>query len=93
MIECNKPTCNKRYIGETERYICDRIYEHIGYIRTKKHEKATGHHFNLPEHSLANMTATILEKVKVNDQEYRKEREKYHIRKFNTFYSGINLKP
>ena len=93
MIECNKPTCKQRYIGETERNLFDRICEHIGYIRTEKHEKATGHHFNLPGHSLANMTATILEKVKVNDPEYRKEREKYHIRKFNTFYSGINLKP
>ena len=60
------------YIGETERNLFDRICEHIGYIRTQKQEKATGHHFNLPGHSLANMTATILEKMKVNDQEYRK---------------------
>ena len=91
MIECYKLTCNKHYIGETERNLFDRICEHIRYMRTQKHEKATGDNFNLPGHSLANMTATILEKV--NDKDYRKEREKYHIRKFYTFYSGINLKP
>ena len=80
MIECNKQACNQRYIGETDRTLFDRICEHLGYIRTKKHEQATGHHFNLPGHSLANLTSTILEKVKVNDPEYRKEREIYHIR-------------
>jgi hypothetical protein len=93
MIECNKPKCNQRYIGETERTLHDRICEHVGYIRTLKYEKATGYHFNLPGHSLANMKVSILEKVKVDDLEYRKERETYHIRKFNTFYCGINLQP
>ena len=75
MIECNKPACKQRYIGETERNLFDCICEHIGYIRTEKHEKATGHHFILPGHSLADITATILEKVKVNDPEYRQKRE------------------
>ena len=92
IIECNKPKCKQRYIGETERTLHDRICEHVGYIRTQKYETATGHHFNLPGHSLANMIASILAKVKVDDLEYRKERENYHIRKFNTFYSGIYLK-
>ena len=44
MIECNKQACKQRYIGETDRTLFDRICEHLGYIRTKKHEKATGHH-------------------------------------------------
>ena len=61
--------------------------------RTLKFEKATGQNFNVPGHSLANMTASILEKVRVDDIEYRKERENYHLGKFSTFYSGINLKP
>ena len=93
MIECNIANCKSRYIGETERNLHDRVCEHIGYIRTKKTDKSTGNHFNLPGHSLANMTVTIIEKVKVNDIQYRKEREAYHIRKFNTFYCGLNLKP
>ena len=31
-----------------------------------------------------------LERVKKNDESYRKERETYFINKFNTFYRGIN---
>ena len=64
MIECNKEKCQQRYIGETDRGLIDIISEHIGYIRTKKLGKATGYHFNLPGHSVANMTVTVLEKVK-----------------------------
>ena len=93
MIECNLPRCKQKYIGESERSLRDRISEHIGYVKTKKLDKTTGAHFNLPGHSLANLTATILEKVKSNDIYYRKERETYQIRKFNTFYCGLNLRP
>ena len=64
--------------------------DHRGYVTNKIVEKATGAHFNLPGHSLANLTITILEQVKYQDKEYRKERESYFIRKFNTFYKGIN---
>ena len=53
-------------------------------------EQATGEQFNLPEHSISNMKVTIVERVKKNDDQYRKEREKYFINKFNTFYRGIN---
>ena len=44
-------------------------------------------------HSLGNMTVTILENVESEDVFYRKERETYLIRKFNTFYRGLNLRP
>ena len=63
MIQCNIPQCNKKYIGESERTLKDRISEHIGYIRTGKLDKATGIHFNQKGHSLANMIKTIIEKV------------------------------
>ena len=93
MIECNLPRCKQRYIGKSKRSLRDRISEHIGYVMLKKLDKSTGAHFNLPGHSLANLTATILEKVRSNDIYYRKEREAYRIRKFNTFYNGLNLRP
>ena len=92
MIECNIERCKQRYIGETERNLKTRISEHIGYINTRKMDKVTGEHFNMPGHSKANMTVTILEKVKSNDTFYIKEIEKYHIRKFNTLHCGLNLK-
>ena len=53
-------------------------------------EQATGEHFDLPGHNISNMKVTIVERVKKNDDQYRKEREKYFINKFNTFYRGIN---
>ena len=93
MIECSKETCKKRYIGETKHDLKTRISQHLGYINTKKLDQPTGKHFNEPGHSKANLKTTILEKVKVNDLQYRKEREHYHIQKFQTFYRGLNLKP
>ena len=69
------------------------MYEHIGYVRNKILSRATGEHFNLPGHSTHNMKFTILEKVRSVDPLYGREREKLLIRKFNTFYNGINKEP
>ena len=90
MIQCEKDSCRLRYIGESKRPIRNRIADHRGYIVNKHLDKATGAHFNLPGHSLANMRFTILEQVKKNCTLYRKEREKYLIIKFNTHYNGLN---
>ena len=54
------------------------------------HELATGAHFNLPGHSVSDLSATVLEQVKINDITYRKEREKYLLNHFNTYYRGIS---
>ena len=71
--------CGKRYIGETDREIKKRINEHLGYIRNKDLDKATGEHFNLPGHSESHLMFTIIEQSKSQEYEYRKEREKYFI--------------
>ena len=93
MLECNKEKCKLKYIGETERNFRKRIYEHLGYARNKNDKMITGEHFNLPGHTEANMTFTIIEQCKSEEEEYRKEREKYHISKFNTYYQGMNKEP
>ena len=93
LIECKKENCNMKYIGETKRILKFRLAEHRGYINNKDETKATGKHFNLPGHRLSDLNVTILEKVKTNDDLYRKEREHYFIRKFNTFYGGLNRQP
>ena len=90
MIECYIDKCRQRYIGETKRPIKYQIADHRGYIVKKQLDKATGAHFNLPGHSLANMKFTILEHVKTNNDNNRKERERYSINKFDTFYRGLN---
>jgi hypothetical protein len=69
------------------------LADHRGYVNNHDYTKATGDHFNSPGHSLADLTITVLEKVKSSDDLYRKEREKYFIRKFNTFYRGLNRQP
>ena len=90
LIECDKENCKQRYIGETDRELKVRIAEHKGYIRNKNLGQPTGIHFNLPGHSLSNMNVTIIEKMRKTDRLYRREKEKYHIKKFNTFYNGMN---
>ena len=93
MIQCTKERCNKNYIGETNRALKQRFLEHKRYVDNKITTQATGEHFNLPGHSRNNMKITIIEQVKKQDQSYRKEREKYFIKKFNPVYQGINKQP
>ena len=66
-----------------------RLADHRGYITNGDVTQATGAHFNMPGHSLADFSATIIEQSKKKNCEYRKEREQYFIRKFDTFHKGI----
>ena len=61
-------------------------------MKGKQREKATGMHFNLPGHSVTNMKVSIIEQVKYNSDLYRKEREDFYIRRFNTYNEGLNRK-
>ena len=70
--------CEEKYIGHTKRIIKFRIADHRGYITNQVISRATGAHFNLPGHSLADLKFTILEQVRYNDEEYRREREIFH---------------
>ena len=93
LIECKKQTCKARYIGESERQLKERLSDHKQYIKSIFPTQATGEHFNKPGHSLSDLSITILEKVKVNDTNYRKERERFQIKNFNTYYRGLNRQP
>ena len=90
MIQCNKDNCKQQYIGESDRKFRIRMLEHISYVRNENIKKATGFHFNMPGHSIENMTFSVIEQVSKRNEYYRKEREKYHINKFNTYYKGMN---
>ena len=91
-VLCSKENCKEVYIGETKRFLKFRIDDHRGYVNNSIN-KATGSHFNQPGHCLGNMKITAIEQIKKkNDSEYRKEREEYFIRKFNTVYKGMNRK-
>ena len=92
-MECNTPTCKARYIGQSFRPLKKRFSEHKDYITSIFPTQATGQHFNLPGLSIDNITITILEKVRKNNESYRKERETSHIRRFNTYFKGLNRQP
>ena len=84
------PNIFQRYVGTTGCQLENRLAEHRGYINNQVLSKATGAHFNLPGHSLANLKVTILEQTRSKDILYRLEREKYFIRILDTFNNGIN---
>ena len=77
MIGCILPKCRQKYISESERSLRDKVSEHIGYIKTNKIEKITGAHFNLPGHTVANLTASNIEKWKMRT--YSTEKRGRHI--------------
>ena len=93
LLECDKDNCKKQYIGITHQELRERIYQHVGYVRNKTLSRATGEHFNLAGHSMHNMKFSIIEQVKSSDPLYGREREKLMIRKFNSYYCGINKEP
>ena len=71
----------QRYIGTTGRQLKHRLAEHRGYISNLVLSRATGAHWNQPGHSLADLKIVILEQSKNSS-----EREKYFIRRFDTFF-------
>ena len=83
------------YLGETKQILKFRINDHCGFVNNSIYT-ATRSHFTHPGNSLAKIQViqvTAIEQTKkTNDNEYRKEREEYSIRKFNTVHKGINKK-
>ena len=90
-ITCGVPRCGQQYIGQTSKSLKERFSQHLGYV--DRNIEATGRHFNLPGHSKSDMGVTILEKIHSKNVWFREEIESMHIRKTNSFYKGINLKP
>ena len=88
LLGCRK--CPQQYIGETERSLRERFSEHKGYVNTQNMTKATGIHFNKKGHSISDMQISIVEKVLNQDPQFRKQREKMYIQKFNSNYKGLN---
>ena len=71
---CKKENCRQVYIGESQRTLKARIDDHRGYVVNNQLTKATGEHFNLPGHSLADLSVKAIERAKVNSALYCKER-------------------
>ena len=89
-ITCKK--CKKQYVGESDRTLQKRFSDHRDYVTNQHFNQATGEHFNLKGHKIADMQVTILEKVHSRDEMVRKERESMFIKQLNSKYKGINKK-
>ena len=51
------------------------LADHCGYVRNQTLDNAIGEHFSLPGHSLSDLSITVIEQSKRNNNLYRKERE------------------
>ena len=65
-----KEKCKQVYIGETKCMLRFRLADHRGYITNGDVTQATGAHFNMPGHSLADFSVTITEQSKTKNSEY-----------------------
>ena len=69
-------------MGQTGRTLKHRIGEHVRDVR--KGEKTSGTHYNLPDHVHAHMKVQIIEKVTLDSEFHRLEREDFWIKKLAT---------
>ena len=90
LIECRR--CKKQYVGETENALHIRLNGHRSDIRHNRAEKPVGAHFNLPEHSIEDLTILVVEKIQFDDTDLRRHRESYWIHKIHSLApGGLNL--
>ncbi len=52
--------CGKQYVCETYRPFYKRMKEHPRYIQKGKYDKATGRHFNFPDHTISDFSCCII---------------------------------
>ena len=92
MIECKR--CEKQSIGKTKRTHRERFTEHRQVTNNASHANdsaAVPIHFNLPDHSIEDMTLIPLELQPTPNTSRRKTREAYLIHRGQTLEpSGMN---
>ena len=61
-------------------------------MKTKKVEKPVAAHFNLPRHSMDDLTIMVIEKIWREDVQLRRRRESYRIHHLRSVApEGMNL--
>ena len=90
-IICNKPGCNKIYIGQSQRELKTRFNEHKASVR-KKSPNVIGQHFSSTGHSLDNVQITAIEKVFTKGRTYIEKRESMWIERLEAEFKGLNIK-
>ena len=81
--------CGELYIGETGRMLAERFREHLGDIRNARTHREVAAHFNLPGHSLEDVSVSGVMSHPVTQR--RRLLESELIRKLGTLYpQGMN---
>ena len=90
LLNCKK--CNDvQYVGETGQRIKDRVTGHRCDIN-KKNPTLVSKHFNSDGHSVMDLECIPIEKIRSNNIEIRKKREKYWRYQLKThFPDGLNV--
>ena len=90
LLDCQR--CKQvQYVGETGQTMKKRFHKHRSDINTKK-DTLVARHFCEPSHSLTDLKCTVIEKVRVEDTDVRKQREKFWRWQLKTnFPNGLNV--
>ncbi len=89
LLECSK--CNCQYVGQTSNTLHSRLTSHVSDIRRKKYT-SVGTHFNLPDHNIRHLRATVIASS-YRDSNSRMRHEEAWIRILKSWYPhGLNVK-
>ena len=94
LITCKK--CGIQYVGESHRSYKIRMNEHLGYVRNKYLDQATGLHYNTANHNIDDMQMQVIYIVKrkpIKKDPFRIQKEIEWMDKLRTLKpQGLNEK-
>ena len=65
--------------GETENALCIRLTGHQLDIKHRRTDRPVAKHFSLPDHSMEDLSISVIEKIYREDADYRKRKESHWI--------------
>ena len=86
LIECSK--CGIQYVGMTKNALQKRFTSHRSDIKNKKKTSSVAKHFNLPGHSMEDLTIMVIDQE--DDVKKLRKRERYWINELKTKAHGLN---
>ena len=91
LIECRRCERRPQYVGKTKNALHKHLTHLRSDIRHNRTQKPVSTHFNLPGHSMEDLTIMIIEKIETNDDQTRRTRQRYWIDKLRSMAPhGIN---
>ena len=92
LIECTK--CRVQYVGESETALHIHMNGHRSDIKHCRLEKPVAKHFNLPGHSIDELTILVIEKIYRDNASFRRLKESLWIQTLWTLApNGLNHNP